>query len=106
MNPRFLLGMLRSEMENYLIGLSEQASANYDKAHDHINAWDPTHFTRLLSTVGFKLEHYMPTEGVAMPFRKPFKPYLHINNKRIKNLSYTMTFGFRKCKNIIIDNEA
>lgn len=106
MNPRFLFGMLHSGMEEKLIRLSEECIDGYEKSQDHINAWDPAHFTRLLASVGFKLERYVPTEGVAMPFRKPFKPCWYTNLNRIKNLSYTMTFCFRKCKNITVDNEA
>lgn len=104
MNLRFFSSMLSDQMEEKLKKISKECLANYDKTHDHINAWDPAHFTRLLASVGFVLETYIPTEGVATPFQ--FKPYWYTNIRMVKNYSYTMTFSFRKSKDLIINNEA
>jgi 2-polyprenyl-3-methyl-5-hydroxy-6-metoxy-1,4-benzoquinol methylase len=102
MNPRFFFAMLRRDLESKLIIHSGQMLKNYDKGNDHINAWDPQHFTTLMASMGFVLERYLPTEGIAMPTRKPFGSYVHLKNKRIRNLSYTMTFLFRKVNNKIV----
>jgi len=104
MNPRFFLGMLCADLESKLIEFSKSKLDNYDKAGDHINAWDPIHFCNLCASVGFLLERYMPVEGVPFPFNKLFKPYVNIRIDRVKNLSYTMVFQFKKVKNIVINN--
>ncbi|EIW16023.1 MULTISPECIES: class I SAM-dependent methyltransferase [Pelosinus] len=104
LNPRFFLSILSVNLEDRLKDHSKKILEKYDKAHDHINAWDPYHFVTLCSSLGFVLERYIPTEGIAFPFRKPFKPYVHLNNNRLRNWSYTMTFLFKKIKSINIDN--
>jgi 2-polyprenyl-3-methyl-5-hydroxy-6-metoxy-1,4-benzoquinol methylase len=105
MNPRFFLTLLRSEMEQRLRTHSKNILENYDKTQDHINAWDPQHFTTLLASVGFLLENYIPTEGIPFPMRWPFKSYVYLRNKRLANLSYTMTFAFRKVKTVNVRPE-
>jgi len=103
MNPRFFLGLLHSDMEERLIKLSERILNNCDDGPGHINAWDPTHFVTLCSKVGFLLDRYIPTEGIAFPSRKPFKPYLYTGNRWLKNLSYTMVFSFKKVRYVKIN---
>lgn len=102
MNLRFFFAMLRRNLELKLMAHSEYMIKNYDKGHDHINAWDPQHFCTLMASMGFMLEKYIPTEGIAMPTSKPFGSYVHIENKRLSNLSYTMTFLFKKIETKII----
>jgi SAM-dependent methyltransferase len=98
MNPRFFLSILRNDLESRLIAHSEKMFDQYDKGNDRINAWDPMHFVTLMSSMGFILERYIPSEGVPMPFKFPFGYYCHVKNARISNLSYTMTFLFKKIK--------
>lgn len=104
MNPRFFLPMLRGDMEGWLKRHNSNMLENYDKGEDHINAWDPQHFTTLLSSMGFRLDRYLPTEGIPFPMRRPFKGYVYSKNKRISNLSYTMTFKFTKLNRKHIGN--
>ncbi len=98
MTPRFFVGNMSKNLNKSLIKTSHEINANYDKAHHHINAWDPAHLVRLVSTVGFLLEEYIPTEGVPVPYplSKILRQYLYFKNRRLKNLSYTMAFRFRK----------
>lgn len=105
MNPRYFFAMLRSDMEARLIKHSSHVLEQYDKGSDHINAWEPQHFTTLMASMGFALERYIPTEGIAFPMRKPFKSYVYSANKRFSNLSYTMTFRFGKAKAKIVRPE-
>lgn len=99
--PRFIFSLLSPKLEKNLIEISKKINNEYDKTHNHINGWDPVHFTNLVSTVGFTLVKFMPAEGVPFPFRKPFKPYLYFKN-RLKNLCYTMIFIFEKTSNSFI----
>lgn len=101
MNPRYFLALLNGNMQERLKQHSEQMLARYDKAHDHINAWDPYHLTTLMASSGFALERYIPTEGIPFPPRFPFKSCLHLSNERLSNLSYTMTFSFSKVKTVV-----
>jgi SAM-dependent methyltransferase len=100
MNPRFFLPMFRGDMEGWLKRHNEKMLAGYDKGNDHINAWDPLHFTTLLSSMGFLLERYLPTEGIPLPMTRLLGGYLYLKNKRLSNLSYTMTFRFSKMKSV------
>ena len=105
MNPKFFFSMLRNDLESKLIAHSEKISDQYDKGNDHINSWDPMHFVTLMSSMGFILERYIPSEGIPMPFKFPFGSYYYAKNSRITNLSYTMTFLFKKIKKITIRPE-
>lgn len=96
--PRFIFSLLSPKLEKNLIEISKRINGEYDKTHNHINGWDPVHFTQLVSTVGFTLQRFIPAEGVPFPMRKPFKPYMYFNN-RLKNLCYTMIFEFEKSNN-------
>jgi 2-polyprenyl-3-methyl-5-hydroxy-6-metoxy-1,4-benzoquinol methylase len=93
--PRFIFSLLSPKLEKNLIETSKRINNEYDKTHNHINGWDPVHFTQLVSTVGFTLVKFMPSEGVPFPMRRPFKPYMYFKN-RLKNLCYTMIFEFEK----------
>ena len=106
MNPRFFLIQFAKDLEKNLKKINAETLENYTKGSDHINAWDPSHFVRLLSTAGFLLERYIPSEGIPFPFKKPFKPYVRnwvSRLNRIKNLSYTMHFSCKKVKDVHID---
>ena len=100
MNPRFFLPMLRGDMNSWLKKFSNTMLGIYDKGSHHINAWDPYHFVTMLASVGFRLEKYVPTEGIALPFKKN----LYLSSKRLSNLSYTMTYQFTKVKEAKIAN--
>ncbi len=75
--------------------LSKNIINNYNKAGDHINGWDPTHFTILLASCGFELIKYLPTEGTPItgvlskiPVIGKYIYHLPFTTK----LSYTMFF--------------
>lgn len=102
MTPRFILGALTGKMKKNLAAISEKVLTNYEKGSDHINAWDPAHFVRMVSSVGFRFDEYLPMEGLAMPFSRYCKPYLQIKGRRLENLSYTMAFRFVKEKDSAI----
>ena len=104
MNPRFFLPMLRRDMNSWLKNLSKRMLDEYDKESNHINAWDPHHFVTMLASVGFRLDSYVPTEGIPFPTVKPFKKYVYSSSKRFSNLSYTMTYQFTKVKEVKISN--
>ncbi len=101
--PRFVFSLLSPKLEKNLIDISKRINNEYDKTHNHINGWDPVHFTQLVSTVGFSLLKFIPSEGVPFPLRKPFKPYMYFKN-RLKNLCYTMIFEFEKISDSKISN--
>ena len=88
--PRFIAGLFSPRLEDNLRKISTQTLARYNKQHDHIQAWDPSHFVRLLATVGFQLDDFRPMEGVPLP-RKRFLP-AYIHSRLFKNFSYTMGF--------------
>jgi len=104
MNPRHMMKCLNKNISNTLLNVSKDTLSNYNKTHDHINAWDPVHFTRLISSVGFSFVEFIPMEGVALPFMKVLPSYFYSRSKRLRNLSYTMAFKFRKVKDSQIRN--
>lgn len=99
-NPRFMLPLLSKNLEKNILALSKQINSDYYKPRDHIQGWDPIHFTRLLSSVGFEVVNYMPTEGVPLPRKVgPLKlPANVFPANRLKQFSYTMIFKARKVK--------
>lgn len=103
MNPRFILPLLAKDMNNRLKTHSKLILENYNKTHDHIQAWDPFHFVALCASVGFLVEHYIPMEGMPFPFARPFKPYMYFRSQRLRNLCYTMAFSFSKVKDVEIE---
>lgn len=66
-NPRYLL-------DNVFFSAaaarewSKKILNDYDKVHCHINGWCPRHFTNLLSSCGFLVEDWLPTEGIPTPW--------------------------------------
>ncbi len=103
--------------QDRLIDWSKTMLTTYDKAVDHINAWDTYHFVTLMASCGFELETFLPTEGCPFPrFRvftfipnakkkRQWAIYLDKQNKSIfKNLCYTQYFIFKKVKKIEIQN--
>ncbi len=98
LTPRHILSLLSKRLPITLKNLSREIIYSYNKAHHHINGWDPVHFVTLASSVGFLLDEYIPAEG--LPF---FKYYLKLNIKRLRNFSYTMIFKFKKIKDKIIN---
>jgi hypothetical protein len=97
---------------NRLIHHSKEMLIKYNKAKNHINAWDAYHFVTLLASCGFELEQYVPIEGVTQPYLiwrkipiigKYLPQYTNkMNRGNTGNWSYSMFFRFRKVKNVII----
>lgn len=99
------VGMLFRGLEESLIKHSKYINKNYDKRTHHILAWDPWHFTTLISTVGFEVEKYFPLEGCPIPEKiGVLKTRGTWNTKigRLRNLSYTMMFLCKKIKEVKI----
>lgn len=95
MTPRLLAPLLSPRLPWHLRRISDEVrGGGYRKEQHHINAWDPMHFVRLVSTVGFEFEKYEPMEGIAMP-RARFWP-AYIRFKPLKNFSYSMAFVFKR----------
>lgn len=110
-NPRYVIPHFNPKYEKRLKEISGIMLNNYDKGNHHINSWDPRHFVTLLASVGFKLEKYLPTEGIPFPMKKPFTYYKngYVRNWMsrlglLKNFSYTMHFVFKKTKKITINS--
>ncbi len=103
---------------NYLINLlffspkrmhkhAKNISKNYNKANNHINGWDPLHFTTLVTSCGFELIDYLPTEGTPITNILNRVPFIGKYLYRIPlqtRLSYTMFFLFKKTKYVEIGN--
>lgn len=108
MNPRFLFPLLSKNLESRLVKTSQSILKNYEKTHVHIQAWDPLHFVRLVSSVGYELEKFVPLEGMPLPWlvqKLRIPAYLYPKG-RMKNWSYSMVFSFRKVRNSEIkDND-
>jgi 2-polyprenyl-3-methyl-5-hydroxy-6-metoxy-1,4-benzoquinol methylase len=105
MTIRYFVNMLYRGFAQSLFKRSVEVNEHYDKSSDHIQAWDPYHFTTLVSTVGFKLEKYIPMEGLPVPINTPLtkeKGYWQTKIKRLSNLSYTMLFQFKKIADVRI----
>ena len=95
---------MRGNLEQRLISISQNILQDYQKANDHIQAWDPYHFARLAGSVGFEVNRFVPAEGVPMPPRVgPLKwPTLLYPKWRLKNFCYTMVFKLTKAKRVQI----
>ena len=99
--PRFVLPLLARDIQPKLAAASERILSDYEKGRDHIQSWDPLHFTHLLASVGFRFEAFVGTEGVPMPNRPRWLPkYIYL--KRLRNMSYTMIFLCRKVRQVRI----
>lgn len=109
LTPRFMLAPLagKNRVEKNVKRRNKEILNNYQKGNDHINAWDPFHFSALLATLGFEVEKYIPMEGLAMPRHKPFSPYwrgIISKFKCFESYSYTMLFVCKKVNNCNINN--
>ncbi len=95
--PRLFCRLLSHNLENTLQKISKQVLFEYEKTSDHIQAWDPIHFSRLASSCGFEVRSYDPLEGVPIPgfVTKILPKYLNLPG-RLKNYSYTMLFVLTK----------
>lgn len=104
---RNIFSIMRRNFNTQLINLSKDIFNNYNKTHDHIQGWDPEHFTRLASSVGFVLKEFHPSEGIPLPFwfKKLKLPTYIYSRKRWKNLCYTMIFVFEKKSYIKIEKD-
>lgn len=107
--PRHFLApvLVKKSLEDNLIHLSAEIGHAYDKTHHHIQAWDPHHFVRLVSSVGFLLKSYRPMEGVPLPWllrRIGLPTYISLPG-RMRNWSYTMGFLFIKTAESTVSSE-
>ena len=94
LTPKFILLNGRMNIESILKRINKNILENFDKRDLHINAWDPLHFTHLVSTLGFEVIEFLPAEGLSFPFNK------YINLPFFKNFSYTMCFRLKKVKRV------
>ena len=110
MTLNYLWGQLRTN-EDRLKEHSSRILQNYNKAMHHVNAWDSYHFVTLLSSCGFELEQFYPTEGVPR-LRMSFQRYIpwlksgygdRKNKSFLRNLCYTQHFVFKKYKDVKLD---
>jgi len=74
---------------------------NYLKMHDHIQAWDPFSFMRLLNSMGFEFVSVDFIEGLPFPKNKYFRLF---EIPRINNLSRTMVFKVQKKRFVKLTN--
>ncbi|MBN2570498.1 MAG: hypothetical protein JXA68_00100, partial [Ignavibacteriales bacterium] len=98
---------LEKKLKMVNIEILDDSKTTLSHIRGHINAWDPLHFTNLISKFGFKLEKYIPSEGIPFPMKKPFKPYWRgwiSRLKRFRNLSYNMHFLLTKIRNVKVGN--
>lgn len=94
MTPRLILPVLSPRLSERLRRISQETRADYRKEQHHIHAWDPSHFVRMVSTVGFAFEKYVPLEGVALPHSRLWPSYVRF--RPLRNLSYSMAFVFTR----------
>jgi 2-polyprenyl-3-methyl-5-hydroxy-6-metoxy-1,4-benzoquinol methylase len=94
LTPKFIILNGRKKMQRILKRINNDILKNYDKRHLHINAWDPLHFTQLISTLGFEVIEFSTSEGLIFPFNK------YINIPFLKNYSYTMCFRLKKVRRV------
>ena len=94
MTPRLMAPLLSPRLGRHLERISSDTRARYRKAQDHVNAWDPSHFVRLVSTVGFAFAEYRPLEGIALPHGRLWPSYVRF--PPLRQFSYSMAFRFTK----------
>ena len=112
-NPNFIWGTFFISTDR-LRRHSMEMLSNYNKVHNHINAWDAYNFVTLLASCGFEMEAYLPIEGVAQPYfiwkripiiGKWLPAYTNKKNRGKRgNWSYTMSFRFKKVREACIEN--
>lgn len=98
LTPKFILLNGRKRMQRILKRTNRKILENFDKRHLHINAWDPLHFTHLVSTLGFEVLEFLPAEGLTFPFN------IYLNLPFFKNYSYTMCFRLKKIKSVELNS--
>lgn len=96
-NLRFFAGQFANFNKKFTKYFTEYT---YDKTHDHIQAWDPLTFMKLLNSMGFDYVAHEFMEGMALPMGK----YLNLGVPYLKNLSYTMMFKVQKMNFVKIKN--
>ncbi len=101
MNPRYFLAALARRRQQSFQRIDNEIKNDHNKVHDHVQAWDPTTFCRLLCSMGFRYIDHRFTEGVALPFSK----YWHTRLPGIRNWSYTMIFKMQKDRYVEIAND-
>lgn len=74
---------------------------HYVKIQDHIQAWDPFSFMRLLNSLGFEFLSIDFIEGLPFPKDKYFRLF---KIPRISHFSRTMVFKVQKKKFVAINN--
>jgi 2-polyprenyl-3-methyl-5-hydroxy-6-metoxy-1,4-benzoquinol methylase len=94
LNPRYILPQLHWNQRRRFERISSATVTDYDKTHQHVQAWDPGTFCRLLATVGFEYRDHEFAEGIPLPRGLYWKTRL----PAIRNLSYTMIFTARKVR--------
>jgi 2-polyprenyl-3-methyl-5-hydroxy-6-metoxy-1,4-benzoquinol methylase len=94
MTPRHAVPLLSPRLKTYLKQISDDTRRDYRKEQHHIQAWDPAHFVRLVSSVGFALEDYRPMEGIALPHGRFWPSYVRF--RPLRRFSYSMAFSFTR----------
>ncbi|MGC6480079.1 MAG: class I SAM-dependent methyltransferase [Flavobacteriaceae bacterium] len=96
LSPKIISWNFRNNLSRVLKKTNQNIINGFDKRSLHINAWDPLHFTHLVSTLGFELMDFRMSEGLVFPFGIKFHfPFF-------KNNYYTMCFKLKKVKRIEI----
>ncbi|HEC35427.1 MAG TPA: class I SAM-dependent methyltransferase [Anaerolineae bacterium] len=92
MTPRYILSALMGNAQRRFGLISQEMKTSYDKTRQHIQAWDPTTFCRLVCTMGFEYVSHEFIEGQALPgnlyWRRPWG--------RLRNLSCKVVFKLKK----------
>ena len=111
-NLFFLWQQLKKAQSALFSKISCRVLENYSKDSDHIQSWDPKTFVALHASVGFGYVEHRYLEGMYLPYGQykhvtvPWGGrYFHTKNIRLRNLSYTMVFKFRKLKYVEISPE-
>lgn len=97
-NPRVILTQIIDWKKKFT---NHFKNYEYLKIHDHIQAWDPFSFMRLLDSMGFEFVSIDFIEGLPLPNNKYFRT---IEIPRLNNLSRTMIFKVQKKKFVRINN--
>jgi 2-polyprenyl-3-methyl-5-hydroxy-6-metoxy-1,4-benzoquinol methylase len=98
LTPRYFLSILGRRPEEKFRAISKASKSQRDRTRDHVQAWDPSTFCRLLSSLGFEYETHEFMEGIALPFGKYWRRPWGL----LKHWSYTMLFKMRKVEFIDI----
>lgn len=94
LTPRQFLSILSPTAREKFQAISKMSENQHVRTRDHVQAWDPLTFCRLLSTLGFEYDNHEFMEGVALPLGKYWRRPWGL----FKNWSYTMLFKMHKVK--------